>query len=37
MHFLNVEHKPVQMVFKRLFDIGASAFALWVLLARYSW
>ena len=31
MHFLNVEHKPVQMVFKRLFDIAASAFALWVL------
>jgi exopolysaccharide biosynthesis polyprenyl glycosylphosphotransferase len=31
VHFLNVEHKPVQMVFKRLFDIAASAFALWVL------
>jgi len=31
MHFLNIEHKPVQMVFKRLFDIAASAFALWVL------
>ena len=31
MHFLNVEHKPFQMVCKRLFDIAASAFALWVL------
>jgi exopolysaccharide biosynthesis polyprenyl glycosylphosphotransferase len=31
VHFLNIEHKPVQMVFKRLFDIAASAFALWVL------
>jgi exopolysaccharide biosynthesis polyprenyl glycosylphosphotransferase len=31
MHFLNIEHKPVQKVFKRLFDIAASAFALWVL------
>jgi exopolysaccharide biosynthesis polyprenyl glycosylphosphotransferase len=26
-----VEHKPFQMVVKRLFDIAASAFALWVL------
>jgi exopolysaccharide biosynthesis polyprenyl glycosylphosphotransferase len=31
MHFLNVEHKPFQMVCKRLFDIASSAFALWVL------
>jgi exopolysaccharide biosynthesis polyprenyl glycosylphosphotransferase len=31
VHFLNIEHKPVQMVVKRLFDIAASAFALWVL------
>ena len=31
MHFLNVEHKPLQMVFKRLFDIASSAFALWLL------
>src|SRR4051812_23508241 len=31
VHFLNVEHKPVQMVVKRLFDISASAFALWML------
>jgi exopolysaccharide biosynthesis polyprenyl glycosylphosphotransferase len=31
VHFLNVEHKPFQMVVKRLFDIAASAFALWVL------
>ncbi|HKQ69817.1 MAG TPA: sugar transferase [Polyangiaceae bacterium] len=32
VHFLNVEHKPVQMVFKRLFDVAASAAALWMLL-----
>jgi len=31
VHFLNVEHKPVQMVMKRLFDIIASALALWLL------
>ena len=31
MHFLNVEHKPFQMVCKRLFDIASSAFALWLL------
>jgi exopolysaccharide biosynthesis polyprenyl glycosylphosphotransferase len=31
VHFLNVEHKPVQMVVKRLFDIAASALALWIL------
>ncbi len=31
VHFLNIEHKPVQMVFKRLFDVAASAFALWIL------
>jgi exopolysaccharide biosynthesis polyprenyl glycosylphosphotransferase len=31
MHFLNVEHKPFQMVLKRLFDIAAASFALWVL------
>jgi exopolysaccharide biosynthesis polyprenyl glycosylphosphotransferase len=31
VHFLNIAHKPVQQVVKRLFDIAASAFALWVL------
>src|SRR6266542_1338134 len=31
VHFLNIEHKPVQMAFKRLFDVAASAFALWIL------
>jgi exopolysaccharide biosynthesis polyprenyl glycosylphosphotransferase len=31
VHFLNIEHKPVQMVMKRLFDIASSALALWIL------
>jgi exopolysaccharide biosynthesis polyprenyl glycosylphosphotransferase len=31
VHFLNIEHKPVQMVMKRLFDVAASAVALWLL------
>jgi exopolysaccharide biosynthesis polyprenyl glycosylphosphotransferase len=31
VHFLNIEHKPVQMVLKRLFDVAASALALWIL------
>jgi exopolysaccharide biosynthesis polyprenyl glycosylphosphotransferase len=31
VHFLNIEHKPVQQVMKRLFDIVASALALWLL------
>jgi exopolysaccharide biosynthesis polyprenyl glycosylphosphotransferase len=31
VHFLNVEHKPVQKVMKRLFDVTASALALWLL------
>jgi len=31
IHYLSVQHKPFQLALKRLFDIGASAFALTLL------
>ena len=32
LHYLSVESRPGQLAIKRLFDIAASAFALWLLL-----
>ncbi len=35
VHYLNVDSKPAQMAVKRLFDIVASAIALWLLLPLF--
>jgi exopolysaccharide biosynthesis polyprenyl glycosylphosphotransferase len=35
LHYLAVDGKPHQMALKRLFDIAASAFALWLLLPLF--